>query len=96
MAGSGVPSPHSLSRHIMQAQNRAEAANPLRVLVLDKDCRLDPRRASLAEAAEFLRVVEAHEPEDLSGLNVVAIPAGQKNHRLYENAEVRRRSRMLG
>ena len=66
------------------------------MFVLDKDANLEPRTASLAEAAEHLRVVEAYDADDLNGLNVVAIPAGQKTHRLFENAEVRRRSRMLG
>lgn len=80
----------------MQAASRAEEKSPLRVFVLDKESGLDPRRASLAEAAEYLRVVEAHTDDDLDGQLVVAIPAGQKSHRLFENAESRRASRMLG
>jgi len=80
----------------MQASNRAEREAPLEVFVLDKGARLEPRSASLAEAAEHLRVLRVHTAEDLNGQNVVAIPAGQKSHALFENAETRRRSRMLG
>lgn len=87
---------HSLARHILQAEAKAEASAPLRVIMLDPDARIDPGRASLAEAAPYLRVLEVHDTDDLNGVNVVMIPEGQKHHRLFENAEVRRQSRMLG
>ena len=86
---------HSLSRAILQHTARAEAVAPLCVIALDRDSRLDPRRVSLTEAAEHLIVFDAHTAEDLDGVNVVMIPGGQKDHRLFENAESRRRSRML-
>ena len=94
-SGAAAPS-HSLSRAILQRAAKAEAQAPLVVIALDPDSRLDPARVSLVEAAEHLIVFDAHEEEDLHGVNVVHIPGGQKSHRLYENAEVRRRSRMLG
>lgn len=87
---------HSLARHILQAEARAEATASLRVIALDRDSRLEPRTATLAEAAEHLVVLEVHSEDDLNGVNVVMIPSGQKHHQLFENAEVRRRSRMLG
>ena len=88
--------PHSLARHILSATARAEARQPLRVITVDKAAPIDLRRVTLAEAAEHLVVLEVSELGDLDGTNVVAIPGGQKNHRLFEHAETRRRSRMLG
>lgn len=96
MGGGKSSSSYSLARHILQAEARAEARRPLRVIAVSKRAPIDPRRMTLEEAAEHLVVVEASSPEDLSGLDVVSIPAGQEKHPLYENAESRRRSRMLG
>lgn len=99
MGGGKSSSSYSLARHILQAEARAEARRPLRVIAVSKRgpwAPIDPRRMTLSEAAEHLVVVEASSPEDLSGLDVVSITAGQEKHPLYENAETRRRSRMLG
>jgi len=94
MAGSR--SPYSLSRQILQRAARAEEHRPLRVIAVDARAPVDLRKVTLAEAAPHLVVVEAHEHDDLSGVNVVAIPAGQEKHPLFEDAEVRRRSRLNG
>ena len=95
-AGNRSVSPHSLASRILSAEAKAEARAPLRVIAIDNRAPVDLKRATLAEAAEHLTVVEAHSPDDLSGINVVTIPGGQEKHPLYENAESRRRSRMLG
>lgn len=89
-------SPYSLSRQILQRACRAEEQRPIRVIVARSRSTIDLKRATLADAAPYLDVVEASGHEDLQGLDVVAIPAGQEKHRLFEAAEVRRRSRMLG
>ena len=93
--GAGT-TPHSIARHILQRSARAEAGRPLRVIAVDRDAPIDLKRATLAEAAGHLVVVEVREHEDLHGVDVVSIPGGQKDHPLYEAAETRRRSRMLG
>lgn len=96
--GAHGASSHSLSRSILQHQARAEEAEPLRVIAVEAEAArgLDLKSITLAEAAKHLVVVDAHGHDDLSGVNVVHIPPGQKEHPLYENAETRRRSRMLG
>lgn len=97
MGGSGAAaSPHSLSRTILQHTNRAEAGQPLRVIAIESERGIDLTKITLKEAAEHLVVLEVREPEDLHGVNVVMIPRGQEKHSLFENAETRRRSRMLG
>ncbi len=95
MGASGA-SAHSLSRAILQRTARAEANLPLRVVAVSREMPGDLTKVTLAEAAEHLVVVDAREHEDLHGVNVVAIPGGQEKHPLFEDAEVRRRSRMLG
>lgn len=93
--GAGT-TPHSVARHILQRAARAEASRPLRVIAVDNRAPIDLRRVTLAEAAKHLVVLDAREHEDLHGVDVVAIPGGQEKHPLFENAESRRRSRMLG
>ena len=91
-------SPHSLSRTILQRTAKAEAEHPLRVIAIDPEAKhaVDLAKATLKEAAEYLVVLDVREHEDLHGVDVVAIPGGQKKHPLFENAETRRRSRMIG
>jgi len=93
-------SAHSLSRQIMQRAAKADEEQPLRVIAIGTDAArglsVDLQRVTLAEAAEHLVVLDVHDHDELSGVNVVHIPAGQKHNRLYENAEQRRRSRMVG
>lgn len=96
-----MSSSHSLSRAIVQRSAKAESERPLRVIAFEADRAatargLDLRGITLAEAAEHLVVLDVTDHDQLQGVNVVSIPVGQKNHRLYEAAEVRRRSRMLG
>ena len=88
----------NLARAIMQKAAKAEESRPLSVLVLDSEVArtINPRTTTLQEAAPYLRMLEVHSPDDLDGATVIHIPDGQKNHRLYENAESRRRSRMIG
>ncbi len=92
--------PHDLSRAILQRAAKSEATQPIKVIAFNADRadvgRLNLADISLREAAEHLVVVEAHDHDDLQGVNVVAIPAGQEKHPLYEAAEVRRRSRING
>ena len=90
------PNPYSLSRQILQRTARAEEGQPIRVIAARAKHPLDLAKVTLAEAAEHLEIVEARTHDDLKGVDVVAIPAGQEKHRLFENAESRRRSRMLG
>lgn len=89
-----MPSPYSLSRQILQRAVRAEEARPIRVIAARAKHPLNLAEVTLAEAAAHLVVVEARSHEDLQGVDVVAIPAGQEKHHLFENAETRRRSRM--
>ena len=97
MGASGA-SPHSLSRTILQRTARAEAERPLRVIAIDPEAKhaVDLPKVTLKEAAEHLVVLDVREHEDLHGVDVVAIMGGQKEHPLFEDAETRRRSRMLG
>ena len=95
-ASKHAASGHSLSRQILQRAARAEAGEPLRVIAVAKEAPVDLERVTLIEVAEHLVVVDVRENEDLHGVNVVRIPGGQEGHPLYEAAEVRRRSRMLG
>lgn len=95
MGASGA-SPHSLSRTILQRTAKAEAGEPLRVIAVGETLIGDLTKVTLAEAAEHLVIVDAREHEDLHSVNVVAILGGQEKHPLFEDAEVRRRSRMLG
>lgn len=86
-------SSHSLTRSIIQRGNRADAAQPLKVIAVEGTVRPDDK---LGDVAPHLYIVEAHDHDDLSGVNVVHILPGQTKHPLFENAESRRRSRMLG
>ena len=102
MGASGhAPSPHSLTRHILQRTARAEwSSSFLRVIAVDHDAPgvllADLKKVTLAEAAGHLVVLDVRDHEDLHGVDVVAIPGGQDKHPLFEAAEVRRRSRMTG
>lgn len=90
----GAVAPHSISRAILQASAKAEAAAPLRVLVTEGTV---PRAKDQVAAGAFidsLRVVEAYEVADLRG--VVKVFDGQKDHPLFEAATVKLRDRMLG
>jgi hypothetical protein len=94
--GASGASSFSLSRAILQRTARAEANLPLRVIAVTKEVPGDLTKVTLVEAAEYLVVVDAREHEDLHGVDVVMIIDGQEKHPLFEDAEVRRRSRMLG
>jgi hypothetical protein len=85
--------PHSLSRTILQRAARAEVEKPLRVIAVEGAFHPGDK---LEDVAPRLRVVEARDHDDLRGVNVVTIVPGQETHRLYEAAEVRRRSRIQG
>ncbi len=96
--GASGSSPHSLSRTILQRTAKAEAEQPLRVIAIDPEVgrAVDIAKVTLKEAAEYLVVLDVREHTDLHGVDVVAILRGQKEHPLFENAETRRRSRMVG
>lgn len=89
-------SPFSLSRAIVQRSNQVDAHRALCCLVLEDDVPLESASVNFGDVMRRTRVVEVHELDDLRGLNVVKICAGQETHPLYEAAERRRRSRMLG